>query len=97
MENFTKYVASQLLNFIRRDCRSITGANLRKIHLLTGESSILDMKRKVKLIPFELIPKEDSWRSDVVNEITDAKLGVLSIDGFTTEELNEVLQFVCTS
>ena len=55
------------------------------------------MKRNLRSIPFESMSIEDSWCSDIINEITDVKFGIGSIDGFTAEELNEILQFVCTS
>ena len=43
------------------------------------------------------ISEEDKWKISFVNEITAVKFKQLNEDGFETEELEEILNFLCTS
>ena len=50
-----------------------------------------------KLIKYHPISEEDKWKISFINEITDVKFKQLDVDGFETEELEEILNFLCTS
>ena len=41
--------------------------------------------------------EENTWRVNLIKEITDKKFNQLEIDGFSEEECEEILQFVCVS
>ena len=84
---------------VKDDCTSFTGSNLRLIMLRVGHKCNIDelTPSDSKLIKYKLIPNEEKWRVSMVNEITDAKFGQAEIPGFTKEELEAILEFVCTS
>ena len=83
---------------IRKDTQSVTGYNLRKI-LLLGNKGDVDLlnptdANEIKYYP---VPEAEQWRIGFVKELTDIKFGRMTIDGFTTEEINDLLHIICTS
>ena len=94
----SKVVLKQLLNTIKYDVRSITGSNLRKIMLLVDKPNIelLDVHDANKF-QYHKIKPEDSWKLSFVREITDLKFNKLSLDGFSFEELEDILFHIATS
>ena len=48
-------------------------------------------------IVYEEISSDDLWRVEVIKELTDVKFGQLNVDGFTDDELKEILNYACTS
>ena len=83
---------------IRYDTQSVTGNNLRKILLLVGKEDVDDLNpHDANDITYAPIPEEEEWRVGLVKEITDVKFGRMSVEGFSTEELNDLLRIVCIS
>ena len=65
--------------------------------LLVNKHSVLDLvPDDALLVPYYEIPENQLWRKEMANEITEAKFGNLAIEGFTTKELNVILEYVCT-
>ena len=93
-----KTIPKELLNSIQRDTRSTTGLNIRRILLLTKKESIEQITDKdVENIEYAKIPDDDMWRVNMIKEVTNVKFGQLTIEGFSTEECEEMLQFACIS
>jgi hypothetical protein len=93
-----KTIPKQLLNSIQADTRSITGSNIRRILLLTKKENIDQISdRDIDGIIYAEILEDDKWRVDIIKEVTDVKFGQSTIEGFTLEECEEILQFACTS
>ena len=93
-----KTLPKQLLISIQRDTRSTTGLNIRRILLLTKKESIEQITDKdVENIEYAKMPDDDMWRVNMIKEVTDVKFGQLTIEGFSTEECEEMLQFACIS
>ena len=48
---------------------------------------------------FEFAPvkPEDFWKVSLVKEIIDVKADQIDVEGFTKHELDEILEYVCTS
>ena len=94
----SKVVLKQLLNTIKYDVRSITGSNLRKIMLSVDKPNIelLDVHDANKF-QYHKIKPEDSWKLSFAREITDLKFNKLSLDGFSFEELEDILFHIATS
>jgi len=42
------------------------------------------------------IPEENRWRIEFVKEILNLKIDQLQIEGFHDDELNEIINFLCT-
>ena len=93
-----KLIPKQLLSFIKNDVRSTTGSNLRNILLLTDKNHIEEICiDDIRKMVFEEIDDRDKWKIDFINEITDVKFNQLDVEHFSREELDEILNFLCTS
>ena len=94
----SKQVMKQLYNVAKSDVRTTTGCNLRNILLLTDLSSIDDLKPStVGKIKYKEIMDEDKWRIPLIKEVMDMKSGNTSPpEGWTLEEMAEILDFACT-
>ena len=93
-----KPVLRQLYSITKDDVRTTTGSNLRNILLQTGLSGVDDLHPGiVKQIKYEEIKEMDMWRIPIIKEAIDIKCGnVNPPDGWTAEELDEILTFACT-
>ena len=88
----------QLLQVIKHDTRSITGCNVRKILLLLKRTKIEDIKQEdIDNLEYAVLEEEEGWRVNLIKEISDVKCGQLSVDGFSTDECEEILRYACTS
>ena len=66
--------------------------------LLTNKSSVEEITNDdIEQIEYAAISDENRWRIDLIREITDTKFGQLQIDGFSSEECEDILQFACVS
>ena len=78
--------------------RSVTGSNLKRILLLTNKRKFDEVTdADIDKIVYAEMKSENGWRVPLIKEITDMKFGQLIIDGFSSEECEEILQFACTS
>ena len=78
--------------------RSVTGRNLKRILLLTNERKFDEITdADIDKIMYAEMKNENSWRVPLIQEIMDMKFGKLIIDGFSSEECEEILQCACTS
>ena len=98
IEKSTKYAPKQLLEIIKRDTRSVTGSNLRNIMLLTEKDTIEEINgSEIDKLKYHELNDEETWKVDMILELTDVKFKQATIEGFTDDELEEILEFVCTS
>ena len=79
------------------DVRSTTGANLRNIMILAGKTSVEDVKvEDVDNLAYFKLNNEDLWKVSTAKEIIEAKAGSMEIPGFELEELEIMLNYICT-
>ena len=98
IEKSSKYAPKQLLQNIKRDTRSVTGSNIRNILLHTEKDSIEEVTAsEIDKLKYHELNKEENWKVDVILELTDVKFKQATIEGFTDDEIGEILDFVCTS
>ena len=94
--NSSKVALKCLYNILKYDTQSVTGFNLRKIMLLLEKTSIDELKpsdaNEIKYFP---VPDSESWKIDIINEITDIKFGIKSLHDFPHEELDAILNNLC--
>ena len=87
-----------LMETSKEDVRSVTGRNYRNIMLLVGKTSVSKVRKedaeKIKYFP---IDKKDCWKVDTIKELINVRNGQLEIPGFEKHELDEVLNYLCTS
>ena len=99
IKNSPKPVLRQLYGIVKSDVRTTTGANLRNILLKTSLSNVDEINMcTVKQMKYKEITKEDMWRIPIIKEVIDIKYGlVYPPEGWSDEELTEVLHHACTS
>ena len=87
-----------LFEIVKDDTQSVTGNNLRKIMILLNKNTIDELKpTDSSEIEFMPIPETELWKLDMVREITDVKFGVKALDDFPHDELQMLLEHICTS
>ena len=93
-----KPVLRQLYTIAKNDVRTTTGSNLRNILLLTNLTSVDDLRPStMKQIKYKEISNINKWRVPLIKELIDMKYGDLRPpDNWTSEELEEILDFACT-
>ena len=98
IEKSAKIVPKQLLAFIKRDTNSTTGSNLRNLLMLTNKNDIDELTTMdIENIKYNEIEEDDKWKIAMIREITDIKFKQLELENFSIEELNEILDHICTS
>ena len=88
----------ELFKICERDCRSVTGKNLRNIMLLcqkdnTETLTICDLKD----LEYFKVPENEYWRVNVLKELLETRLENSAIPGFSQQEITEMIEFVCVS
>ena len=98
IENCPKKILGNLLQLIKKDVNSVTGANLRQIMILCGKQNIVDLEPiDANLIEYHPIPVEEYWRVSAVKDIVATRNNQATIEGFDIDELDNMMDFVCTS
>ena len=66
--------------------------------LLVGKFDVDDLVTSdADQVLYNVVPENDQWRVNVVKEITEVKFGDLQVEGFTWNELQEILSEVSTN
>ena len=93
-----KNASKLLLDSILQDARSTTGSNLRNI-LLQTEKSIVQELVPSDVLGFAYKPMEnkEKWKITIIQEIIEIKNGILEMDNFRQDELEEMLEYLCIS
>ena len=98
ISNSKKKAIKMLMETAKQDVRSITGNNYRNIMLLVGKSSVDDVKKvDVEKIEYFPVKETDCWKVDAIREIIEVKNKVLDVEDFLLEELEAILDHLCTS
>ena len=77
--------------------RKTPGRNLAELGLLLGKPASELTPSDASNIELAVIEEENKYRVDFIKEIIDVKHGNLEVDGFTNEELDSIVDFLCTS
>ena len=86
-----------LMETSRRDVRSVTGSNYRNIMLLTGKCRVSDVCRgDVEDLHYHKLDDRETWKVGTIQEILQAKEGLAQIAGFEDDELDLILNYLCT-
>ena len=95
-----------MLYKVFKDVSTITGKNIRYIEELTGNKIDLlktSIRRLKKSTKFCIPDSHEKWRVNLIKEISNIKQKVLVLENdssnssLSTDELNEILNFTCTS
>ena len=87
-----------VFKMIRRDVQSVTGNNLRKMMMMTGKSDIEDLcADDISKAEYAPIPLDEKWRIDLLDELIDVKYGNSKVENLNNDEIDDLIQFVCSS
>ena len=76
---------------------STTGSNLREISIVSKKSVCdLDIHDHI-YFNYHPIQQENAYKPSVIREILEVTHGQMYVDGFSDDELEEILQDICTS
>ena len=91
-----KVVLRNVFHIIKRDCRTITGSNLRNIMLASG-NTLYDKKTNYSIskMKYHPIPDQEAWRVHLIKELLDTERGISKIEDFAKEELDAIKDFAC--
>ena len=78
-----------------KDVRSTTGSNLRGIMLLAEESNLSEIT--IEKIQYHQMTDGDRWRIVMAQELIELRGGSSYVKGFNHDELDNLLDYVCTS
>ena len=97
--NSTKTPMKTLYNCIRKDCKSTTGNNLRRIMLLVDVDNIdyisTNMLEKMKY--HETTNDEEKLRIGMVKELIEVKHKRFHLENFSVIEIDQMLEYLCTT
>ena len=94
--NSPKIAVRNIYKILGSDCRSTTGANIRRISLEYDADPVKGpLRSDIKV--FIPTPEGEEWRSGIIKELIQIRDGQLSSIGWTDEELQETLTHLCIS
>ena len=93
----SKVALNQLLEIVMKDVRMTTGANLRFIMILTELNRVEDLKPGTVDFEYHKVEKTDEWKIGFVKELVNIRQEELTVAGMCLEELEEILEHLCTS
>ena len=98
IEKSAKKLPLRLLNLIRNDTRSTTGSNLRKIMVILGKHTIDEVKfHDINEFQYAPVMPDDVWKVDMVKELIEVRAKQATIENFSDDELEEILEYLCIS
>ena len=97
IEKTGKTSVKQLLELIKKDVRMTTGHNLRSIMILAGKNTIEELEVGKTDFEYHRVEESEEWRINFVKEVVDLRYGDLHVPGMGVDELNEILEYLCTS
>ena len=86
-----------LLETVKYDVRSTTGHNLRKILVNTNKTIVEDLNILDYNVRYHPLRKEEAWKVTLVKELISLRVGNLEVENLSSEETEEIINFVCTS
>ena len=99
----TKLAVQFLFQKVKNNVNTVTGKNIAVVLNATAYDNIeeIDVNAMKKKVKFCQILDENRWRVDFAKEIVDLQYNVLVLNedeqALDTDELNEILDFICTS
>ena len=94
-------VCKMLLYTISNNVMSVTGSNLRNIGIEAGERILLrelsgSIGRICEKIQFEKVQESEAWRIPAMKEVALIKSGYKQVQGFSDDEIDQILRVLCT-
>ena len=93
----SKTSLKQLLDVVKNDVRLTTGHNLRSIMMLAGKNTVEELVMGNVDFDYHKVDESEAWRVDFVQEIIELRFGDLEVPGMDHDELQQILEYICTS
>ena len=98
IKNSTKNATKFLLDSILLDANSVTGSNLRNILLMTDKASIHHLvPDDVLNMRYHQIEESEVWKISIIEEIIEIKNSNMQRIDFSSDEMEELLEYLCVS
>jgi hypothetical protein len=91
-----KTALTNLLNLAMNDVRTTTGSNLRWIMLHAGNNTIDEVLNSKVDVEYHKLDEEQLWRAHMLRELIDVRNDVKSIEELENDDLEDILEFLCT-
>ena len=86
-----------LLRVVEYDTRSVTGHNLRTLMLRSNVNDIRALRSEHAVQSYKEVPLNEGYRIGFIKELIEVRHDAVEVDGFTAEELDEILSYLCVS
>ena len=97
IEKSQKMLPKILLQLIKRDCRFITGSNLRNILLVSNKDDLSQLTRSyIKNMEYMPVPEQSEWKINMLSELINVKWGEAVIEGFEAEQIDALIEEIST-
>ena len=78
--------------------RANTGSNLRRILLQTKKTKVKQLCLSDWMyLQCHPLPQQETWKVKILEEMIRTKNDDLEVDGFTREELNSLINYLCSN
>ena len=96
IQNSSKTALKILLQTVQNDVRHTTGFNLRTLMILADKTRIGDLRANLEDFQYHNIPDEEKWRINMLRELVNVKENECTVPGLEENELDEILEYICT-
>ena len=97
IEKSNKKTLKYVLDVVSNDVRSVTGKKLVEIKKRSGKKIFEKITVQESKKAFRDIPQGEHWRIGFAREIIEYRHQNLLVPGFEAEELDQILNWICTS
>ena len=87
-----KKALRNMLNYVKLDCRTTTGGNLRRMMLLAGKTSVDELTTlSFKSHQYMDVPQGEEWRIHSAKEMLEIMNGERTVPNFCRDEIEEMM------
>ena len=96
IKNSSKVALKQFLGTVQKDTRLTTGFNLRFIMTISGLNKIEDLKYGRVDFDYHTVEEKDAWKIQFAKELVDVRHGELIVPGLGQDEIQTILDYICS-
>ena len=86
-----------LAKMYERDLRTVYGNNLKKIsNICDIDIDKLSPQIVKNHVRYRNLPENEAWRIPILTEMLFARENRLEIEGLSTNDINDIINYVCT-
>ena len=87
-----------MINECQSNTMSRTGKNLRSIMLMCGETNVMNLQTNdIKRLTYVEVPKNENWRVPLLKELLEIRQDPDMLEGFSSEEIDLLIHYTCTT